>query len=188
MPRCEIRDDYYNWLVEAVGAARITSNYSNLLQKLWRTPFRYTIRNDENRASYGQALRSEYFEERGQFLYSDLDFEDLWGDKISVLEVLWALAKQCFDQAEGVAPYNSIGWFWLFLENLGLKKYTDECWTEGCEDFTDAILDVFLDRGYTRKGVGGLFPLHGVKGTSFTADQRKTELWYQFMAYFAENW
>ena len=45
------------------------------------------------------------------------------------------------------------------------------------------ILNKIIDRGYSRRGVGGLFPLKYSKN-----DQRKVELWYQMHSYLIENY
>lgn len=170
--------DYYQWLLDKVLINDQRASYWLLIAKLFKHQFYYSIPNDDNRAVDGQKLREKFCEETGQHCeYSVFDFE------CTILEVLIALAYRAeFEMQEIGDNLDMKGWFWLFLRNLDLEKFTDDDFG----DYTpsaDVILHNFVTRSYAKNGKGGLFPL-----ASPHADQRKVEIWYQFNAYVLENY
>jgi hypothetical protein len=72
-------------------------------------------------------------------------------------------------------------WFRKFLDNLKLRGYTDAKYTPEAEDKIKRIIERLVDRTYSSKGVGGLFPLENAED-----DQRKVEMWCQLSSYLAE--
>ena len=170
----EIKFDYFKWLCDMVGVGE----HWTLIRHLHRTPFRWTLTNDDNRAVDGQALRDRFTEECN---YTEYEYPE---DQCSVFEMLVGLAVRIdatlIDEDEGGGVFY---WFWEMLSNLQLDKFTDKEFFDygGIEHVTE-ILDVLLDRTYNRNGSGGLFPLKNKR-----KDQRKVEIWYQLSEYLIEN-
>ena len=175
----EIEDRYVDWLKrQAVGHDR---SYENLLDFLYRKPYIYTMRMDENRAKDGIELRYIYGFENGinsEDILSGLDS----GRDCSMLEMMVGLARRCenqimIDMEEGAQPER---WFDVMLTNLGLKSLTDDQF-----DFekADYITDRFLAHQYSYYGNGSLFSVCHPRN-----DMRKTDLWYQAMWYLTENY
>lgn len=167
---------YFDWLRKRVS---VTNNpnpkrrYHLLLEQLINIPYRWSIPNDDNRASDGLDLRLSFSSEEG------VDHRYISWD-VSVLEVLIALCERMsFDTDEGVDV-----WFWTLMENLDLRRFNDEVY----EDYIDTPssvqerVDTFLDRAYLPNGMGGLFPLEDPE-----EDQREIEIWYQMSAYLLER-
>jgi len=151
-----------------------TRSYRLLLEHLFKTPFLWFVPNDDNRIEDGRELRLAFLD---QFGISNDD--PIWMDlDVSVLEVLIAFSQR--------AAYNSNStpefWFWHFLENLGLRGYTDAVYRVENGGNVDEVLDMFVNRTYTSSGLGGLFPLRLAR-----RDQRRVELWHQLSSYLAEN-
>jgi hypothetical protein len=165
---------YFNWLVEQIGER----NNRVLLWHLYNTPFRWYIELDLNRVDECYNLREEF------------NLDDEFDHPVSVLEVIYVLAKRCKFNTEGDDSHKEMdesGWFWKLIDNLGLTEYDDS--KMGHPDYgpvyyeeVDQRLDIFLDRKYERNGRGGLFPLKYCR-----KDQRKVELWYQMGLYLVEN-
>lgn len=167
---------YFDWLVRQTGMSRSRNThdtYWGLLRQLFTLPFRWSIRNDDNREADGRELRGEYQDKFG------VSFEDLRMDQpVSVLEVLVGLSRRLeYDTYDTAAD-----WFWKLIENLGMRHFTDANYNEVVEaDVQDIIADL-LDRRYGRDGHGGLFPLRQARH-----DQRRVEIGYQLAAYLAEG-
>lgn len=172
-----IDDRYFEWLYGQVGAItnrNPSRSYWELARQLYETPFIWTVPNDDNREGDGKELRIEFIYEK---LLDELD--PIWMDlDCSMLEMLIGLARRTAFEADG-----DVGeWFWIFLQNLDLRGYTDEVYDQDVSDIVDRILDRVNERSYRRNGAGGLFPLRNAE-----KDQRKVELWYQMSAYLLEN-
>lgn len=164
-------EKYLDWLMGIVGMG---DEYLYLCDQLLRTDYIFTVGNDVNRAIEGIQLRQE-FEEGYGFV------EELGGKECSVLEMLVELAIRCdgvmFDPAKGERPEY---WFWCFMENLKLDKFTNEEYDAGK---IDEIIERFNYRYYNSHGRrGGLFAVKEPRG-----DLRVTELWYQMMWWLNEN-
>lgn len=165
-----IDSEYFNWLcakVTHVEAAWTGNTYWNLLRELYGTEFIWVEAMDENRADDGRELRTEFL---GQVGWSaDPGWIRLG---CSVLEMLIAFSRRAWFQTGRSAE----DWFWEFVDNLGLKKFTDHV----PDRFSDIpnTLERFLWRTYEPDGTGGLFPLQHT-----THDQRKVEIWHQFCDY-----
>lgn len=172
-----IDDRYFEWLygkIAAVSNRNPARSYWQLARQLYQTEFIYTVDNDDNRASDGQELRTE-------FLYENHidDVDHNWmALECSVLEMLIALANRAAFETDE----EPIEWFWRFLDNVGLRDITDEVFDPEASNFIEDTMQRVLKREYDRKGNGGLFPL---KKTRY--DQRKLELWYQLSSYILER-
>lgn len=171
-----IDDLYLEWLYRIVGSVRNKNpqrSYWKLFRKLYSTEFIWLIPNDDNRAEDGKELRYEFISS-----WNVKDVDSYWLNLgCSVLEMLIALARRAsFDSDE-----DTIEWFWRFLVNLDLYRFNDAVIDDADLEYIEDVVNRFLFRNYTRKGVGGLFPLmHPPK------DQRKVELWYQLSSYLLE--
>lgn len=171
-------DMYLEWLYKkAIGALQNRNpsrTYWKLAKYLYKTRFEWYIRNDDNRAEDGKGLRDEFIEEMD---IRDLEINWLQED-CSMLEMLIALAQRADFESEITAG----DWFWIFMENLDLKQYSDRAWDMDAEHHVDEVCERINHRKYQRNGAGGLFPLrHAIQ------DQRKIELWYQLATYLLEG-
>lgn len=168
--------NYGDWLVKLVGFER--KGYDNLMELMHMTPFTYTVERDRNRASDGQYLRGQYFDEVRVGYAGQFDRYDA-----SVLEVLVALAirldnEYIGDPGEG-HPEEI---FWEMLENLGFdtpKARNAHFRMHYCYE----ILVYWMERRYDRRGTGGVFPMRKTR-----RNQKKLELWDQAMEYVSENY
>lgn len=163
-------DLYLDWLYnEVVKNKRLT--YWRLFRHLYKTPFRWFVPNDGNRAQDGIDLRKEWRD------VIDVDPDSRWMElPCSVLEMMIALARRMEFEAEASPDY----WFFDLLENLGFGDYHD-----GGGYSMNAVtrqLQILMDRVYEPNGVGGLFP---VRRTN--KDQRRVELWYQMSEYLLQG-
>ncbi len=175
MTRDEIMNAYFEWLVSIVcGNRRACSrlrSYGKLLMLLHDTVFRYSVHNDENRATDGIALRDRFSDEYG--------CDDVFrlNDPCSVLEMMVALAVRC---EEHIMADPDIGdrtrqWFWGMIDNLGLSGMTDSKFDLA---YVEEKLQIFLERRYEPDGQGGLFTIRNCK-----YDLRYVEIWYQLCWY-----
>lgn len=160
-------EEYFEWLLSKVGAdLPMYMKYRRILEELYLREFTWKLRMDENRAADGIQLRRNFEYETG------LEYYDFALEKpCSVLEMLVALALRCEKQITGDEEPEK--WFWLMLENLEVLDGEN----------LDEKLYIFLERKYTSKGVGGLFPMKNPR-----QDMRKVEIWYQLNWYLAENY
>jgi hypothetical protein len=169
-----IDDQYLTWLyahVAKVQERQKHRSYWLLLGHLYRKEFTWLIPGDRNRAEDGRELRRRFADSQG------LDIAgDIWLDLgASVLEVLFDLSYRLSFNLDRTPEY----WFWVLIDNLGLKDQTDAKYDE--EEVED-VLDQLLWREYSANGVGGLFPLRYAE-----EDQRHLEIWYQLNAYVLER-
>lgn len=178
MTRNQIIDEYNEWLFDSVGPHRFAehSSYWRLITRLHETEFRYSIRNDENRAQDGIDLRYRFALKCGYEYSYDFVMECLHGP-CSVLEMMVALAIRC---EEHIMDDPDIGdrtqqWFWNMIVNLGLGSMTDDRYDE---DFVDRRIETFLNREYEPNGKGGLFTVDNAR-----RDLRNVEIWYQLCWY-----
>ena len=168
---------YFNWMCELIQDDMYTegSSYRRLLTHLHDREFEYIVSMDSNRAEDGTDLRYRFAYECN---YDPQDV-DLYLDNrpCSVLEMLVALANRC---EEDIMDDPDVGnrtgqWFWTMINNLGLGDMID---SEFDEQYTDIVIDRFLQRKYKPNGEGGLFT---IKNTG--RDLREVEIWYQLMWY-----
>lgn len=168
---------YFSWLYGEVADPNFHEQaltYWKLLRILFKTEFTHSpeIVNDENRIEDGKALRLVFLDSQG---ISDVDPE--WMELgCSVLELLVGLSRRLEFDADGEPHY----WFWIMMENLGLRGYNDKMKRMPRRHIKD-VLDRFILRDYEPDGRGGLFPLRNPQH-----DQRERELWYQMNDYIQE--
>ena len=170
-------DRYFEWLYSQVGAVRNRNparSYWQLLRQLYVKEFVWLIANDDNRVADGVELRYEFLAESG-IDETPQEWMDLG---CSMLEMMVALSRR----ADFEYTKTPVDWFWEFMQNLRLSSYTDAVYNNRVAQHVDEILDLVIYRNYSPDGVGGIFPLRGVRN-----DQRKVELWYQLASYVLEN-
>ncbi len=165
---------YFNWLCAKVlnlKPLRKSDTYWDLLRKLHRTEFVWTMSGDDNRSEDGKELRKEFI------LQADIPDDPEWRVFIgcSVLEMLIAFARRAEFQDDTPLP----DWFWEFISNLGLDKQTDKVFDS---ELVEMILDEFIWRTYSPNGDGGLFPIGNPSD-----DQRNIEIWYQWCEYMVDQ-
>lgn len=176
----KIKDLYFEWLYSRIE--RGASGLEDFVLELHSYPFWCSVPNDDNRVEDGIELRQKFADEKNIQLS-----EDFLSRPCTLLEMLVALA----DRMDFILFDNNIGnrrwlWFWLFIGNLKLQKYTNDDNEEEIlkkKKFNRIVINKFLRREYQANGKGGLFPLENP-----TSDQRKAEIWYQMAAYIDENY
>lgn len=168
---------YFTWLYSQVGSVRLKNrsrSYWGLLRQLYTKEFVWLIPNDDNRVEDGKDLRYEFL------TFEGIDADPHWMDlECNVFEMLVALSRRLAFEAEG-QPRR---WFWHLMENLELREYNDEVYSDICpQEVIDHKLETLIFRNYHPDGRGGLFPLrHPME------DQRGVEIWYQLNAYLLER-
>jgi hypothetical protein len=166
---------YFNWLcakiIDATDSDR-TATYWNLLSKLHHTEFVWMMVGDEHRAEDGKELRRDFI------FQAEIPDDVHWRTVIgcSILEMLVAFAKRAEFQDATPVPE----WFWEFLTNLGLEKFSDQAGFD--PEYVELVLDQLIWRTYEPNGNGGLFPIKNP-----TQDQREVEIWYQFCEYLVDQ-
>jgi hypothetical protein len=173
---------YFNWLYDQVFRVRDMDSpisYVNVCTHMHSIHFNDSVPNDDNRAREAEELRNEFIATlRGIEVEDFAELYDL--GKATILEVLIALTRRC----DYIAEIGTAQWFRIFLENLGLMKFSDANYAPRDDPRIDRILRAFNNRQYSPMGRGGIFPLR--QNTS-GRDQRQAELWVQMSAYMTEN-
>lgn len=167
---------YLDWLYRNIGPVQNRNparSYWLLAVALYQKEFTWFIPNDDNRVEDGRELRELFIEEDGT------EGDKLWLDEgCSVLEMLIALSRRlAFETSEDPTE-----WFWVLADNLELRPYVDEEFSDDFQVDVDIILDRLINRTYKTNGRGGLFPLRKPE-----LDQREIEIWYQMAAYLMEH-
>lgn len=177
----DVNQDYFHWLCEQVMIEQEDRAYWLLAKDLHRMPFYSLVPHDENRAMDGVTLREDYLSEINCPKYVRLDLEEC-----TLLEMLVALARRMNYETEDAHREvdHTAKWFWEMMDNLGLSEFDDDNYVRDGEGLlqVDDILERLVERGYSRNGEGGLFPLRRPD-----CDQRKAEIWYQMNAYLMER-
>ena len=171
---------YLDWIMKdrLLLTDREIKNYISLFNILFDMDFVWIHPLDENRASDGLALRSDFEYETGMYI-SGLQ------SRCTVFEMLAALAIRCENQ---LMRNFSMGdrtakWFFMMLENLTLTDYDNRHWNASSRGRIVSIIDDFLKRKYKKNGEGGAFPLKHSKN-----NQANEQIWDQLMAYINENY
>lgn len=171
-----VQSAYFGWLLSIIGVPSGDPNIE-LIRYLHEKTFYDKVPNDDNRAKDGEALRSKFSDAH----LKSGDEEYLRGP-CSVLEMLVALAQRIDYNMYEPGMGNRTGrWFFEMIGNLRLAKLAKS--SEGFEanlEYNNLVIQNFLERGYTRTGLGGLFPQKHP-----TKDQRTVELWYQMAEYYS---
>ena len=174
----ETRVRYFNWLMALAIGNRYSKaiSYKKLFTQLHSIEFRYSIRNDGNRAEDGVDLRYRFAITEMRDVSEDIVLDVLDGP-CSVLEMMIALAIRCEETIMDDPSYGdrSLQWFWGMVVNLGLGAMTDDQYDD---EYVTYGLDRFMDRKYEPNGKGGLFTIRDCD-----RDLRTVEIWYQLCWY-----
>lgn len=165
---------YFRWLCEKIKGAY----YSELLWRLFVTPFRDVGKLDSSRIYDGLQLRCEFERATGGHYTCGRTGE------CSFLELFIGLALRFENYVMAEARYGdrTVDWFWLFIDNLGLSQATDGNWSYSWEKEVKRVLKRVMYREYESDGSGGMFI---VKGRS--EDMRQVDIWRQLMWYASEE-
>lgn len=178
MKKSNMKESYFNWMLDTVKVNERRLPYERLLRYLYDRPFDFTIGLDSNRAEDGINLRYHFARERG---YSDPEIASYLDDRpCSVLEMMVALSIRC----ENIMENLDIGdrtsyWFWEMIKSLGLISMCDYRY-DVC--YVESAISCFLNHQYHRNGKGGLFTVHHSH-----RDMRSMEIWYQMCQYLNEQ-
>lgn len=182
MTQESLTNEYFRWLCAFVigEPASKSTSYSKLLRYLFTVEFTYTIGMDGNRAEDGTDLRYRFADENDYAYPIVATYLD--DHPCSVLEMMIALAIRC---EEHIMDNPDIGdrtgqWFWNMVVSLGLGPMTDPRFDE---EKADQIMEIFLNRKYSRNGKGGLFTV-----SDRHVDMRSIEIWYQMFRYLEEEY
>lgn len=186
----EVRKEYFQWLCGLVGVSTPDHSYWLLATELHKKEFYWSVPNDDDRAADGKQLREDFFDETNYRckdcnLRAGYNCLDCLDGPCSIFEMLIALAiRMEFILSDSSREEQTAKYFWDFIRNLGLESFTDEDFFDRTGPFSlRIILEKFLERNYTSKGDGGIFPLKRPG-----KDQRKVDIWYQMSAYISENY
>lgn len=174
-----IGEAYFRWLYDQVFEIWDVTSPESLTTVCWlmhQVVFNASVPYDDNRIADAAGLRNNFRDFAGSLGPQELT--DLMTPDATVFEILIALA----DRADFQVPLTKKVWFNIFLENLGLDKYTDQACQARSTWPVERIINVFNNRAYRPNGKGGIFPLRRPRN-----DQREVELWYQMGAYMTEN-
>ena len=171
----KLNDLYFDWIFDFVG---INEKYDKLTRYLNSKDFYYLLPMDENREADGIDLRYRFAYE------NHLDYRMvchyLDNRPCSILEMMVALSLRCFQIVKDSAPsFDVYNLFNDMLESLQLSYMDDQHFNM---IIADEILCAFLERKYSKNGVGGLFTLNHC-----LRDLTKDEIWCQAMWYLNEK-
>lgn len=175
-----IHDEYFEWIYERVMD---TLEYSRLLDHLneilylpeWRVGDERIRQMDQNRIGDAISLRYDFAYENG---YSKMVIDSVFPDNAcTVLELMAALAIRCETDIMDDPDYGDRThiWFKYMLTSLGLIDQTNDFYDE---DYVIDVIQVFMERRYSREGAGGLFYVPDSE-----QDMRDLDLWYQMHAF-----
>ena len=173
----ELNNLYFDWIYQLVCKGR-RKPYRKLLMFLHSVEFIYSLPMDENRAEDGVDLRYRFGYEQ-KIERRDIK-KYLCNRPCSVLEMMVALAMKCEEHIMANPEFGDRldKWFWIMISNLGLLSMNDSRFDK---DHALKIIDIFLNREYSRNGEGGLFIIQNPR-----RDLRNVEIWYQMCWYLNE--
>lgn len=170
---------YFRWLYGRVCVVRdweSDRSYQMVCDEMQRIPFKVLVAGDENRRSNAADLRDQFLDFiRDRSLDRVAERE---AHEVSIFELLVCLS----DEARIMTGNSREEWFMIFLQNLGLDRFSDDQDDLIAKTQVRRILSKFNNRRYRANGVGGLFPLDNPM-----TDQRRIQLWYQLGAYVRQN-
>lgn len=171
---------YFKWLINIVDDVEKTE-YLLVYKMLFDKEFYAVIDMDENRAKDGVELRTKFIDHLGG---NRPPGEITPIGPCRCLEMMVALAIEIENQVgDSRKERTDKIWMKYMIENLGLSRYKDSVFYKLAEfDKISRIIDNFVDREYDKSGFGGLWPLNNP-----TKNQRKVEIWYQFLAWYREQ-
>lgn len=172
-------DGYFLWLCDLVNADM--SRYSELLYALHEMDFVWVIDLDSDRADDGLELRRKYYQTN-----PDDDWVMFWDRGCTVFEALIGIARRMnYILEDEDSGDMSFMYFWEFIRNLGLKKYSNNrlrglSQEQIDTDFFDIqlICSNWMNRKFEPNGQGSIFPL-----PSATENQAHISLTYQMNNY-----
>lgn len=178
--KSDLIDNYFEWLYHKVFTDR-DPLYKKLCCELFDTDFYYSVPMDSNRYADGISIRYRFGDEcdiPGPLVAREID-----NRPCSVFEMMVALSLRmeedmAYEERYGDrTPY----WFGSMLDSLGLLSYDDNHFDR---DRVNHILDMFLERMYSKNGKGGLFTINNMPDM----DMRDIEIWRQANWYLIELW
>lgn len=174
MRKEEIIDEYFDYLCDTFRLRLPRyKKYRKLIERLFKTEYRWEISMDENRAKDGLDLRSDFLFSRHLFAKCDV-----WDDACNCLEMLLAFSRRIEIEVMGTPGEDNLSrWFWEMLNNLGLLE--DGIYDN--KDEIDKILDIWMDRKFSKLGKGNIFMTK-----KRTSDLREVEFWWQMQRYMSE--
>lgn len=171
----DIEIEYFNWLYDIICGRDSTKKqlFGNLVSALYNKVFTYDIPNDENRASEGLELRSQFAID----MYQDTKMACYIDGPCNILEMMTALAIHCENNITDDPTYGNrtSQWFWNMVNSLGLSGMTNSNFDP---DLIDDVLERFLSHDYSPTGEGGLFTIKNCR-----MDMRNAEIWHQMCWY-----
>jgi len=172
---------YFDYLLSLVDSPDVY-NHRVMLGILFGTDFRWSIHNDDNRASDGLEIRYNFEQECD---VSSAEMQELLNVPCSVMEVVCGLAIRMDETMRDPMEHHVNRWFWELMGNLNLLVFTDEDFEKGLWNVRDVgkILDIFMDRTYDELGHGGLFPRNFCD-----KNQKEVELYGQMNGYLMEKY
>jgi len=178
--RSENNISYFDWLFDLIKNKN-SQDLKEFISDLHHLGFYCIVPNDDNRIQDAFELRKRYL----------IDFpngkvpERKSSLSCSMLELLIALAERMdFILNDGNNTNRIHWWFWLFIDNLKLQKYTSyDADKERKKEINQGIIRKLVEREYSGDGNGGIFPLNYPY-----RNQQRLELWYQMMDYINENY
>ena len=169
--------DYIHWVMrdKLMLTEREIRDYRYLWDVLSDIEYVWIHPMDQNRAEDGLELRQDFEYETGEYL----DKTSGLMPKCTFFEMLAALSIRCENQLmrNVDAGDRTSKWFFEFLDNLGLTKYTVSKWKgHSGEEIRDIVEDEMSGRCI-------MFPLQ-----KHVINQRNEQLWKQMTAYINENY
>ena len=149
-------DLYFQYLLSIIDSP-LVDNHRAVLDILYRTNFRWSVRNDDNRVYDAMDIRYNFGAECN---VPDDYMQELMLIPCSVIEIVVGLAIRMDDIMRDPKESHVNRWFWEMIGNLGLLEFTDDECLKGVWSLEDVlkILGIFMDRTYDELGHGGLFP------------------------------
>lgn len=172
---CRGSISYYDFLVRQGGLdIGPCMRYDELWRFLFEYDFRVVVPNDMNRVIDTYEIRRRYR------IRSNNYQETIETGVASVLEVLVAFAQRIDLEYVGIpGEYHPERVIYEMILNLEFDRWNK---TGYGRQFVEQKLNRWLDRVYTRKGIGGAFPIN-----TDPRDQRELELWEQMISYIHEG-
>ena len=164
---------YYIWLINMIDFENGHENCSKLLQYLHSKEYIWKEWLDENRAEDGLALRARFEKDTDYLDYSPLE------KPCSVLEMMVAFAER-IDRDVMDSEYGTPYWFWIMIENLGLKDCTDDVFDA---KKVNLVLDSWLN-GLTKNNLkSGIFTIKSGKKPDSSEDE-----WFRMQRWISERY
>lgn len=177
----DLINDYFEWLYSKIDDGDQNRTYRKLCMYLFDKDFYYSIPMDDNRYADGISVRYRFGDEcdiPGYLITNEIDVKPC-----SVFEMMVALSLRMEEDMAYEERYGNRTPFWFhgMLHSLGLSDDYDGRFNK---DRAEHIVDMFLERLYSKDGRGGLFTITNMPDT----DMRDVEIWCQANWYLIELW